>query len=196
MKFTQIAADAFEKLQLNAGVLLTEFDPATGTLDRTKIFGATTGGVNFTATPEFTDFGEDVDNVPANMKEFKVLSSVTVTMSGTFLTVDTDPAKKLMGAADIASNKITPRADLKSTDFFDIWWVGDYSDVNVDGGQGASAGFMAIKLINALSTGGFQVQSTKDGKGTMAFEFTGHYSLSDTSIVPYEIHIKQGTASA
>ena len=196
MKFTQIAADAFEKIQLNAGVLLTDFDPTTGTLDRTKIFGATTGGVNFNAAPEFTDFGEDVDNVPNNMKEFKVLRSVTVTMSGTFLTVDTDTAKKLIGAADVASNKVTPRADLKSTDFFDIWWVGDYSDVNVDGGQGASAGFMAIKLINALSTGGFQVQSSKDSKGTMSFEFTGHYSIDDTSVVPYEIYIHKGTAAA
>ena len=62
MKFTQVAADAFEKLQLNAGVLLTEFDPSTGEIDRSKIFGATTGGVSFTAQAEYLDFGEDIDN--------------------------------------------------------------------------------------------------------------------------------------
>lgn len=198
MKFTQVAADTFEKLQLNAGVLLTEFDPTTASLDRTKIFGATTGGVSFTAAPEYTDFGEDVDNVPNNTKELKVLSTVTVTMSGTFLTVDTSTAKTLIGAADVAGNKITPRADLLSTDFKDIWWVGDYSDVNVDGtGQtGSKAGFIAIKLINALSTGGFQIQSGKDAKGQMSFEFTGHYSIADTSIVPFELYIKEGEAAA
>lgn len=196
MKFTQVAADAFEKLQLNAGVLLTEFDPSTGALDRKNIFGATTGGVSFTATPEYTDFGEDVDNVPNNTKELKVQSSVTATMSGTFLTVDTATAKVLIGPADVSANKITPRADLLSTDFSDIWWVGDYSDVNVDSGQTGKAGFIAIKLINALSTGGFQIQSGKDAKGQMSFEFTGHYSLADTSVVPYELYIAEGVAAA
>ena len=191
MKFTQIAADAFEKLQLNAGVLLTEFDPSVGELDRSKIFGATSGGVAFTATPEYTDFGEDVDNVPANMKEFKVLSSVTATMSGTFLTVDTETAKVLIGAADIdpTTGKVTPRVDLLQTDFADVWWVGDYSNVNT----GESAGFIAIKLINALSTGGFQIQSGKDAKGTMSFEFTGHYSLEDITVVPYDLYIQKGS---
>ena len=194
MKFTQIAADAFEKLQLNAGVLLTEFNPATAELDRSKIFGATSGGVSFTATPEYTDFGEDVDNVPVNMKEFKKLSSITATMSGTFLTVDTDTAKKLIGAADVdaATGKVTPRVDLIDDDFFDVWWVGDYSDVNT----GESAGFIAIRLINALSTGGFQIQSGKDAKGTLSFEFTGHYSLEDITVAPFEIYVKKGTASA
>lgn len=196
MKFTQVAADAFEKLQLNAGVLLTEFDPTTGALDREKIFGATTGGVSFTATPEYTDFGEDVDNVPNNTKELKVQSSVTTTMSGTFLTVDTATAKVLIGPADVSGSKITPRADLLSTDFTDIWWVGDYSDVNVDSGSTGKAGFIAIKLINALSTGGFQIQSGKDAKGQMSFEFTGHYSLADTSVVPYELYIAEGVAAA
>lgn len=190
MKFTQVAANAFEKLQLNAGVLLTEFDPSTGTLDRDKIFGATTGGVSFTASSEYTDFGEDIDNVPNNTKELKVLNSVTATMGGTFLTVDTSTAKRLIGAADVddETGKVTPRADLKNSDFNDIWWVGDYSDVNT----GESAGFIAIKLINALSTGGFQIQSGKDAKGTLSFEFTGHYSMADITKLPYEIYIQQG----
>lgn len=192
MKFTQVAADAFEKLQLNAGVLVTSFDPEDGVLDREKIFGATTGGVNFTASAEYTDFGEDVDNVPNNTKEMKILSSVTATMSGTFLTVDTITAKRLIGAADVLPNgKVVPRADLLQKDFFDVWWVGDYSNANT----GDNAGHIAIRLINALSTGGFQIQSGKDAKGTMSFEFTGHYSLSNIAIVPYEIYIKKGAAA-
>lgn len=190
MKFTQVAADAFEKLQLNAGVLLTEFDPTTGVLDRTKIFGATTGGTSFTASPEFTDFGEDIDNVPNNTMELKRLSTITVTMSGTFLTVDSITAQRLIGAADVESNgKVVPRMDLLQDDFFDVWWVGDYSDINT----GDSAGFIAIKLINALSTGGFQLQSGDAAKGQMSYEFTGHYSLSDITIVPYEIYIQDGS---
>ena len=190
MKFTQVAADAFEKLQLNAGVLLTDFDPDTGVLDRDDIFGATSGGVSFTASAEYTDFGEDIDNVPNNTKELKRISSITATMSGTFLTVDTNTAKVLAASADVDGNKVTPRADLSQSDFTDVWWVGDYSDANT----GDNAGFIAIKLINALSTGGFQIQSGKDAKGTMSFEFTGHYSLEDITVVPYELYIQEGTA--
>lgn len=189
MKFTQVASDAFQKFQLNAGVLLTEFDPTNPTLDRSKIFAATGDGVTFTATPEFVDFGEDVDNVPANTKELKVLQSVTATLTGTAKTVDTPTAKRLMAAAESSSGgKIVPRADLKSDDFDDMWWVGDYSDVNT----GDGAGFVAIRLINALSTGGFSIKSNDSGKGEMSFEFTGHYSIEDMSILPYEVYIVDG----
>jgi len=193
MKFTQVAADTFSKLQLNAGVLLTEFDPADPVLDREKIFGATGGGVSFTAASEYVDFGEDIDNVPANTKELKKLDSVTATMSGTFKAADTALAKNLIGAADVdaSTGKVTPRVDLIAADFIDVWWVGDYSDVNT----GDDAGFMAIHLINALSTGGFQIQSNNKGKGDFAFEFTGHYSMSNIDLVPYELYIKGSGAT-
>lgn len=187
MKFTTVAPDAFKKLQLNAGVLLSHFDPAVGTIDREKIIAATGGGVSFNATPEFIDFGDDIDNVPANTMELKRIDSVTTTMSGTAKTVDTATAKRFMAAADYdqSTGKLVPRSDLAISDFDDIWWVGDYSDVNT----GDSAGFIAVHLINALSTGGFQIQSNDNGKGDFAFEFTGHYSLADTTLVPYEIYI-------
>lgn len=195
MKFTTVASDAFQKFQLNAGILLTEFDPTNPTVDRTKIFMATNGGASFTATHEFIDFAEDVDNVPPNTKEMKVLQSTTAVMSGTGKTVDTAVAKRLMAAADVDANgKITPRADLKSSDFFDLWWVGDYSNANVDDAtSGATAGFVAIHLINALSTGGFSLTPQNNGKADFAFEFTGHYSINDMTTVPYEVYIAAGT---
>lgn len=191
MKFTQVAADTFSKLQLNAGVLLSEFDPSVGTLDREKIFGATGGGVSFSATPEYVDFGEDIDNVPANTKELKKLDTVTVTMGGTFKAVDTKLGKVLIGAADISGNRVVPRVDLLEDDFQDIWWVGDYSDVNTD----EDGGFIAIKLINALNTGGFSIQSNNKGKGDFAFEFTGHFSMADINLIPYELYIHPGGGS-
>lgn len=189
MKFTQVAADAFTKLQLNAGVLLTEFDPTSPSLDKTKIFGATSGGVAFATNPEYVDFGEDLDNVPPNTKQLKVLQSVSPTMSGTLKTADTAVAKALMAAADVTGNKIVPRGQLADEDFFDLWWVGDYSDKNGN----TNGGFMAIKLANALSTGGFQLQSNDDGKGDFEFEFTGHYDLENIDIIPFEVYIKTGT---
>lgn len=198
MKFTQVATDAFKKLQLNAGVLLTEFDPTSPTLDTSDIFAATSGGAAFATNPEYEDFGEDIDNVPANTKQLKKLTSVSPTLSGTLKTVDTTVAKALMAAADVAaSGKITPRADLVDDDFFDLWWVGDYSDVNNDSGTGTSAttaGFIAIKLANALSTGGFSLQPNDKGKGDFEFEFVGHYDIEDMETLPYEVWVVEGTA--
>lgn len=194
MRFTQVAADAFQKLQLNAGVLLTDFNPSRATLDRTKIFAATGGGVSFTATPTYIDFGEDIDNVPANTKELKQLDQYECVMSGTAKTVDTDFARRLVAAADVtkSSGLVQPRSVLLEGDFADIWWVGDYSDVTT----GDTSGFMAVRLINALSTGGFQIQSNDKGKGDFAFTFTGHYSLEDIDTVPFELYIKDGVASS
>lgn len=194
MKFTKVPTTTFQQIQLNAGILLSEFDPATATVTNANIIGATSGGVSFTATPNYIDFGEDVDNVPNNTKELKKLDYFDVTMSGTFVTANTSVAKMLVGAADIDSQdttKIKPRGEILATDFTDIWWVGDYSDKNGE----TKGGFMAIKLINALSTGGFQIQSSDKNKGTMSFEFTGHVSLTDESLKPpFEIYVKQGAA--
>ena len=196
MKFTQIPSDTFKKLQLNAGVLATTFEPATGTLTATNVIGATTGGISFEATPEFEDFGEDIDNCPKNTMELKKLTSWEVILSGTFVTMDTAAAKSMTGAADIDRSdptKVVPRNDVDvENDFSDIWFVGDYSDENT----GDSAGFIAIHVINALSTGGFKLQTTDKGKGNFEFEYTGHYSMSNIDQVPFEVYVKTGTADA
>jgi hypothetical protein len=198
-KFTQIPTDTFKKLQLNAGILTTEFDPATGELTASNIIGATSGGVSFEATPSFSDFGEDIDNCPKNMKELKMLDSWEAKMSGSFVTMDTKAAVSVIGTAAVASDdqtKVVPRNSVDAKDFKNIWWVGDYSDVNDDGSSAGKAGFIAIKLINALSTGGFKIQSGDKAKGTFEFEYTGHYSIENIDTVPFEIYIKAGSADA
>ena len=193
MKFTKIPSDAFQKLQINAGILTTDFTPATGTIGEAGQIGATTGGVSFTATPTYSDYGDDIDNCPKNMKELKRLDSWEATISGTFVNADTAIAKMLVGAADIGTSdttKVTPRNDLANDDFKTIWLVGDYSDKNGE----TNGGFIAIKLINALSTGGFQIQTADKAKGQFAFTFTGHYSMDAQDTPPFEIYIKAGTA--
>lgn len=198
-KFTQIPTDTFKKLQLGAGILATEFDPVTGEVDEANIVGATSGGVSFEATPSFSDFGEDIDNCPKNTKELKVLDTWEAKMSGTLVTMDTKAATSVIGTAAVdAKNqtKVVPRNSVDGKDFKNIWWVGDYSDINEDGTSAGKAGFIAIKLINALSTGGFKIQSSDKAKGRFEFEYTGHYSLENIGTVPFEIYIKVGSADA
>lgn len=191
MKFTQIPTTAMEEMQLNAGVLLSSFTPSTAEVS--GIIGATNGGIKFSAIPAYSDFGEDIDNCPKNMMELKRQDSVEVKISGTFVTVTAATAKKLMAAADIDisdNTKIVPRNDLKASDFADLWWVGDYSDKN----GAANGGFVAIRVMNTLNTGGFQLQTGDKSKGQFPFEFTGHYSIDAQDVVPYEVYIKAGTA--
>lgn len=192
LKYTKIPETTFKNLQLNAGVLLSAFDPGTATVANESIIGATTGGVNFTATPTFSDYGEDIDNCPKNMKELKKLDSWEISLSGTYVTVDANAVKALVGAADVSGNKITPRNDLKLTDFTDVWWVGDYSDQNGE----TNGGFVAIHMMNALSTGGFAIKSSDNGKGNFAFTYTAHYSIDAQDTVPFEVYVKAGTAES
>ena len=195
MKFRKIPEDTFKNIVLNAGVLLKSFTPATPAVDDANILGATTGGINFTATPSFTDFGEDIDNCPKNMKELKKLDSWEVKLTGTFITSNTSLIALLMGAGDVGTSdttKITPRVDVASADFKDLWFVCDYSDKNGEN----NGGFCAIKIINALSTGGFSMQSADKGKAQFSFEFTGHVSMSAQTVVPFEVYLKEGTEEA
>ena len=194
MKFTQVPTDTFENLVLNAGILVDEFTPATGVIG--NLLGATTGGIEFSTNPTYTDFGEDIDNVPENTKQLKRLKSFDPAMSGTFLTVDTTALKSLIGAADIGTSdttKVVPRNQLLDADFEDVWWVGDYSDKNVDDESAHTAGYIAIHLMNALNTAGFKITSSKDNKAQMAFEYHGHYDISNISTPPFEIYVKAGT---
>ena len=191
MKYTQIPIESFEQIQLNAGILVDNFNPQTGVIG--NLLGATTGGINFTDSPEYSDFGEDIDNCPKNTMELKRLNNREVSMSGTFVTISATTAKRLVGSSDVDegdNRHIIPRDAIYTSDFQTLWWIGDYSDVN----NGDNAGFVAIKMYNALNTGGFQIQSTDKGKGQFAFTFTGHYSIKAQDVVPYEIWVKQGTS--
>lgn len=130
-KFTKIPETTFQQLQINAGLILKDFTPASGTFEKEDQLGATTGGITFTAKPTYSDFGSDVDNCPENTMEMKRIDDVEVKATGTFITVNTALAKSLMAAADVGledTTKVTPRRDLAEADFEDIWIVGDYSD--------------------------------------------------------------------
>ena len=183
LAFTKIPEDVFEHIQLNAGILVTTFNPETKVIG--DIVGATSGGANFTDTPSFVDWGEDIDNCPKNTKELKKIESREVKLSGTFVSLTPTLAKTLAATADVDGNDSThiiPRDEVLTTDFQTLWWVGDYGD---------NGGFIAIKMLNALSTAGFQIQSGDKAKGQFSFEFTGHYSIDAQDTVPYEIYVNK-----
>lgn len=178
-RFDKISENAFNELQIEAGILLSSFNVATPTVTDEAIIAATTGGITASCTPTFRDWGEDVDNVPVNMKEFKRIDSYECTLGFTALSVTPALIALGVGAADVATNTITPRSELKTADFKEIWWVGDLSN----------GGFVAVKLSNALSTGGFSIQSGKNAKGQFSVTLTGHVSIEAQDDVPMEFYI-------
>lgn len=188
--YTRVAEDAFSALQLDAGVLLSSFDPANPYTepDDEDIIATTTGGINVVCEPTYSDFGEDVDNVPNNMMEFKHLDGWNCTMGFSSIKFNATNTVWALGAATKTTtaagqntagyDKIVPNRDLKQTDFADIWWVGDKAD----------GGAYAVKLCNALSTGGMNIQTTKNGKGTNAVTLTGHVSINAQNAMPMEFY--------
>lgn len=179
-KFTKISAEAFKSMQINAGVVLNKFDPSgTTEIQDADIICATSGGVTAECKPNITDLGDDVDNCQKNTAELMQIEDYDCTLAFTALNVTTDVIKLALGAADVSDKKVTPRMTLDPTastgDFKDIWWVGD----TIDGG------FVAVKLMNALSTGGLSLKTTDKGKGNLSVTLTGCPRLgSDT--VPME----------
>lgn len=182
--FSKVSSTAFEDLQFDAGTLLKTFDPANPVIEDDAIICLTTGGITPSCVPTFVDDGADIDNVPDNMLEFKRLTGWTATLGFTALSVSPSTIKLSLGAADISNEegvtKITPRNNLKETDFEDIWWVGDLK---------GSSKMAAVCLKKALSTGGFSLKTTKAGKGNLSVTLTGHYSITAQDEVPMDFYI-------
>ena len=179
-KFTKISAKAFESMQINAGVVLNKFDPSgTTEIQDADIICATSGGVTAECKPNITDLGDDVDNCQKNTAELMQIEDYDCTLAFTALNATTDVIKLALGAADVAEKKVTPRMTLDPTestgDFKDIWWVGD----TIDGG------FVAVRLMNALSTGGLTLKTTDKGKGNISVTLTGCPRLG-SDVVPME----------
>lgn len=184
--FTRVAADAMDTLQLDAGVLLSSFDisnPYTTPADA-NIIATTSGGINPNCAPQYSDLAEDVDNIPNGMMEFKHLDGWECTMGFTSIKFNAENTAWALGAADTTTDntthvkKIVPRRNVKTTDFRDIWWVGDK----------ANGGAFAVCLKNAISTGGLNIQSTKNNKGHAQMTLTGHVSVQNQDVMPMEFY--------
>lgn len=187
MGFNTISSRTFAELQLGAGLLLSSFDP-TGTpgYSDEDIICATTGGINVSVVPTISDLGADIDNCPENTAELMRVDKWDVSISTTSLGLSADQIRFALGAATDTGTVITPRG-IQMTDFqSELWWVGEVG----------AGGYAAVKLTNALSTGGFVLQTEKNGKGKVSLTITAHPSLDDPETVPVEFYAdNSGTIS-
>lgn len=192
MKFTQVPLNTMQALQMNAGIVVDNFTPATGVVG--NILGATGGGTEFDPHPTYVDRGDGIDNMPANTWQLKDIDHFEPHFTGTFKTMTAAFAKVMQAGATLESSHIIPGNKLRESDFDDVWLVGDYSDKNEDG-TGATAGFVAIHLKNAMNVLGFRWKTNNKDKGDFAFDFQGHYDLEHIDQAPFEIYVQAGTST-
>lgn len=188
LPYSKLPAALCRKVGINAGVLLAAFDPETGAAARDDIIGATTGPVAFSATPRLVDYGAGVNNCPRNARELMGVADWEVRLSGTLICADTPATRRLMALADSDAEAVRPRmAPDQEADFPDLWYVFDYGGSGLTGDPGR----YAIRMKNALSTGGFRVQTEDREKARWPFEFTACFSLEDDA-PPFEIYVHPG----
>jgi len=179
LKFTKIPQDTFASMQLDAGVLLSSFDPAAATEPADEdILCATTGGVQIRCVPKYVDMGANVDNCPEGTKELLKLAGWECSMGFTSLGMTAADLRLALGAADVENGSVKPRRDLADGDFKDVWWVGDT----------AGGGLVAVCLKNALSDGGLEMQTAKNGKGQLTVSLKGYASAAEPGEVPMEFY--------
>lgn len=179
---TKISADAAQKMQVNAGLLLNEFDitnPVEPTDD--AIVTETTGDFAITCTPETTDFFEDVNNAPTNTMEGKRITGWTCGLTVTALSVTEDMIKTALGAyEDTENGGFRPRSTYKVEDFKSLYWIGDMIDENK---------LFVVVMDNTVSTAGLSFTATNNGKGGIALELTPHTSIAEQNKVPMAFYI-------
>ena len=173
-----IRKEAFENLQLNAGIFLVDFDHsqiadvaalktaiAAAVTAGTNIMGVTRGGGTFNVTREMRT--PEVDGMWYPFKGADFVDSADAYLSGTLLEINPENFKRLLGTGDVATSgqktTITMRTAIDpDTDYLDsLCWVGDIADGRL----------VMIELDNAFNTSDFSLTFTDKGEGTMTFEF-------------------------
>lgn len=190
-----IRPEAYENLQLNAGIFLTDFSYASiadatalktaiasAISDGTNILGVTRGGGSFTVTRETRT--PEIDGVRYPFKGADFVDSADAFLSGTLLEVNPANFKRLLGSGDSTTSgkktTVTMRTAINpNTDYINkLCWIGDIADGRL----------VLIELDNAFNTSDFSLTFTDKGEGTMTFEFHARQSnVLDYDNAPFRV---------
>ena len=171
-------------LQLNAGVLLTSFDPESGEISEESIVGATRGGGSFSAVP--TVHQASADGVPTNYVGLDRIDEWVVKLSSTLIEVTAANVKRALGCTvketkGATYTKYTCGNEISDSDYSDIWWVGAMSNGKK----------IAIHIMKGMNKSGFTLTLTDKGEGTFPIAIIGNYAYADLEggQAPFEIYL-------
>lgn len=191
---TPCRTETFQKLQLNAGAFLIDFNYseyvdsttlrtalATALQDNTKVLGATRGGGTFVATNEIRE--PEVDGMRYSFKGGAFVDSVDAQLTGTLVEIRPETFAKVLATGESTTTGkktvVKMHTAIRETDYIDkLVWVGDMSD----------GGLVLIALKNALNHNGMTLTFTDKGEGTIPFEFHAYQdTVEDYDYAPFEV---------
>lgn len=165
--------NAFEKIELGAGVLLNKFTSVEAIDTTNDIICATRGGATIAVPASMRNIA--VDGVRTNTVESYVNDGYTPTFAFTALTADKESVQMALGVADIEGNRVVPKHDVDAKYFKDYYWYGKRSD-------GVAIVFF---LGNAISTGGLSWKTNDKGESESSITLTGNYTANDQDTAPF-----------
>lgn len=178
---TAVRPQTFERLQLDAGAFVKNFDVSTYTeydtleealfaaiKDDTKTLGATRGGGTFTATPTIRN--READGKRYEFKGSTVIDFWDIKLTTTLMEITPDNFTLALGTAEKTEDKsfttgkkttIKLRTNIEDGDYIqNLVWFGN-----------TSKGLVAIALDNALNNTGVTLTFSDKGEGTIPVEF-------------------------
>jgi len=188
MAITGLTSQTKKNIQLDAGALYKNYNPASDTpaTASAKLIGATEGGASLSIVPEVRQIA--VDGAKGPTKGFEVIDSWTATLSATMKEVKADTVALALGAATTTSStspasysKVVPDGNYEDSDYLtNVTWIGKII---------GSANPCMIVLKNALCTNGFTMQAADKAEGTFEVVLTAHYDVSSLDEVPVEFYL-------
>ena len=196
---TALRADTFNKLQLNAGILIKNHDYSivtdasalktqiagiiAGTVTgKGDLIGATRGGGTFTVTRESRT--PEIDGMRYGFKGSDFVDSADAYLSTTLVEIEPQVIQDLLQAGvtpTVSGKKTTIKMGtaIGSSNYLtNICWIGDLADGRL----------VEICLNNAINTADFTFTYTDKGEGTLAAEFHARQAaVSDYDYAPFEI---------
>lgn len=191
---TPLRKAALDKLQLNAGIFIKNFDYSeitdatalraaikTAVQAGTNLLGVTRGGGSFNVTREMRQ--PEIDGLRYNFVGGNFVDSADAYLSTTLL--ETTPENFVLGLGSATATTTGKKTVVKmhtaiqDTDYSEnLVWCGDLLDGKM----------VAIKLANALNTADFTFTFTDKGEGNFTVEFHAHQSdVLDYDEAPFEV---------
>lgn len=178
----KISADAANNIQVEAGLLLNNFDVTSPKEPKdADIISATTGDFTITAAPQTVDFFEDVNNAPANSKEGLRITGWDCGLTVGVLEIKDATLKLALSAyEERGTGGVAPRAQYQLTDFKKVYWVGDMVDEDK---------LLCVVMDDTVNTNGVNLTTSKNGKGNLSLELKPYASFATPTVVPMAFYI-------
>lgn len=191
---TGFTADAADNFIFDSGVLFRNVtNPAAGDLSAMtaeNFIGATTGGIEFTASPSLIDLFEDVDGAYGKFKGGDVIETWEISMNATLLEATAKNLAMAIGPATITDNSdmtkgktITPENCIDDNHYANNICL-----------FATKKGFdkpIVIEMTNVMNGNGISLTTNSKNKGTVEVELSPRFDLANPNVVPFKIHVPE-----